>query len=75
MVIQFSREARNAYVKVCGKLLGKQKDIFAEEVANLYDKKVVSQEGEFDEFIITKDDLVTVLVSKCNVLRPELLMK
>lgn len=44
-------EADKAYI---------QKEAFVEEVKDLFDAKITSEEGEYDEFRITVKDLVAI---------------
>lgn len=52
------REARQFFVECTSAMDSKQKQWFVRQVKSLFDDKTISEEGEFDCFKVTKDDLL-----------------
>lgn len=58
-----SKKTARRYMDIRENLTDDQRVIFADKVNELFDRKVTSDEGEFDCFAVTAEDLTAILES------------
>lgn len=54
------RKTEEFFSEMYNSFVGYRQELFAQRVRDLRDKKVVSEEGEYPEFYVTKEDLINI---------------
>jgi flagellin-specific chaperone FliS len=55
-----SRKAEKLFVELSNSLEGEKHEAFSENIRSLFDKKIISEEGEYNTFRLTEQDVARV---------------